>query len=78
MPISICLDDDVRDELQHQAQIRGIGLGTLLRELATRAAQEARRGRIRDASGAVASHVASSAKARAFYKSWGTLDTDTD
>lgn len=78
VPISICLDDDVRDELQHQAQIRGIGLGTLLRELATRAAQEARRARIPDASAAVASHVASSAEAPAFYKSWGTPGIDTD
>lgn len=76
VPISIRLDDDVRHELETQARSRGIGLGTLLREFATQAAREARRALIRDASGAVASHVATSAEARAFYESWGTPGTD--
>ncbi len=57
-PISIRLDDDVRHELEAQAQSRGIGPGTLLRDLATRAARDVRRARIRDASQAVADHVA--------------------
>jgi hypothetical protein len=35
MPISIRLDDEVRDELEAQARSRGIGLATLLRDLAT-------------------------------------------
>ena len=33
LPISIRLDDDVRDELETQAPARGIGLATLLRDL---------------------------------------------
>jgi len=76
VPISIRLDDDVRQELEGQAQSRGIGLGTLLRELATQAAREARRARIRDASQTVAHHVAGSVEARAFYDSWGTPNAD--
>ena len=76
VPISIRLDDDVRSELEDQAQSRGIGLATLLRELATQAARDARRARIREASSAVATHVAGSAEARAFYESWGTPNAD--
>lgn len=76
VPISIRLDDDVRHELEGQAQSRGIGLGTLLRELATQAARQARRARIRDASQAVADHVAGSVEAQAFYESWGTPNAD--
>ena len=76
VPISIRLDDDVRHELEAQAQSRGIGLGTLLRDLATRAARDARRARIRDASQAVADHVAVSPAARAFYEGWGTPNAD--
>jgi hypothetical protein len=45
VPISIRLDDDVRDELEVQARSRGIGVATLLRDLATGAAREARRAR---------------------------------
>lgn len=76
VPISIRLDEDVRQELEDQARHRGIGLGTLLRELATQAASEARRARIRDASQTVARHVAGSAEARAFYEGWGTPNAD--
>jgi predicted transcriptional regulator len=76
VPISVCLDDDVRKELEGQAQSRGIGLGTLLRELATQAAREARRARIRSGSEAVGRHVANSTEARAFYDSWGTPNAD--
>jgi hypothetical protein len=43
VPISIRLDDDVRDELETQARSRGVRLATLLRDLATEAAREARR-----------------------------------
>ena len=60
VPISIRLDDDVRDELEAQARSRGIGLATLLRDLATEAAREARRTRIRQASAAIGAHVATS------------------
>jgi hypothetical protein len=43
VPISIRLDDDVRSELEAQARARGVGLATLLRDLATEAAREGRR-----------------------------------
>jgi hypothetical protein len=68
VPISIRLDDDVRNELEAQARARGIGLATLLRDLATEAAREARRARIRQASAAVGAHVATSAVGQAFYE----------
>ncbi len=75
-PISIRLDDDVRDELETQARSRGIGLATLLRDLATEAAREARRARIRQASATVGAHVAGSAEGQAFYDEWGTPRAD--
>ena len=76
VPISIRLDDDVRHELEGQARSRGIGLATLLRELAAQAAREIRRARIRAASGAVGRRVDNSPDARAFYDGWGTPDVD--
>jgi GNAT superfamily N-acetyltransferase len=76
LPISIRLDDDVRDELETQARARGIGLATLLRDLATEAARQARRARIRQASAAVGSHAAASAEGQAFYQDWGTPRAD--
>lgn len=76
VPISIRLDDEVRDELEAQARSRGIGLATLLRDLATEAARESRRARIRAESEAVGRYVASSPEARAFYEDWGTPRAD--
>lgn len=76
VPISVRLDEDVRDELEVQARARGIGLATLLRELATKAASETRRARIRRASAEIGSRVAASAEARAFYEEWGTPRAD--
>jgi GNAT superfamily N-acetyltransferase len=76
VPISIRLDDDVRDELEAQARSRGIGLATLLRDLATEAARAARRARIRQASAAIGAHVATSAEGQAFYEEWGTPRAD--
>lgn len=76
VPVSIRLDDDVRDELETQARSRGIGLATLLRDLATTAAREARRARIRQASAAVGIHAAASAEGRALYEDWGTPRAD--
>ena len=76
VPISIRLDDDVRDELEAQAQARGIGLATLLRDVATKAAREARRARIWKASEAIGERVATSSDARAFYEEVGTPTTD--
>ena len=72
VPISIRLDDDVREELDRQARAHGIGLATLLRDLATAAAREARRARIREASAAVGAYVMSNAHAGLFYDEWGT------
>jgi len=66
-PISIRLDDDVRDELEAQARSRGIGLATLPRDLATEAARAARRARIREGSAAVGAHLATEAEGRSFY-----------
>jgi GNAT superfamily N-acetyltransferase len=76
VPISIRLDDDVRNELEAEARSRGIGLATLLRDIAAVAAREARRTRIRRASAEVGAHVATSAEARAFYEEWGTPRDD--
>ena len=76
VPVSIRLDDDVRDELETQARARGIGLATLLRDLATEAARKARRARIREASAAVGTRVATSAAGQAFYEEWGTPRAD--
>jgi GNAT superfamily N-acetyltransferase len=76
VPISIRLDDDVRAELEAQARGRGIGLATLLRDLATEAARAAQRSRIRQASAAIGVHVATSAEGQAFYEDWGTPRTD--
>jgi GNAT superfamily N-acetyltransferase len=72
VPLSIRLDDDVRIELEAQARARGIGVATLVRELATQAAREAQRARIRKSSEDVGRHVRSSETARAFYEEWGT------
>jgi hypothetical protein len=54
----------------------GIGLATLLRDLATAAAREARRTRIRQDSAAIGAHVATSAEGQAFYEAWGTPHAD--
>ncbi len=76
VPISIRLDDDTRDELEAQARVQGIGLATLLRDLATSAARAARRARIREASAAVGAHAAASSEGCAFYDEWGTPRAD--
>jgi len=72
VPISIRLDDDVRDALEAQAKASGIGLATLLRELATKAAREAKRARIYAESAAIGERVTASESACAFYKDVGT------
>jgi hypothetical protein len=76
VPISIRLDDDVRDELEAQARALEIGLATLVRDLATQAAREARRARIRQASERVGSDAATSPDGKAFYEDWGTPHAD--
>jgi hypothetical protein len=71
-PISIRLDDKVREELEAEARARNIGLATLLREIATEAARQAKRKRIREQSEAVGRYVASNPEAKEFYEFWGT------
>lgn len=78
VPISIRLDDDIREELEAQALARGIGLATLLRDLANAAARNARRARIRQASEKVADHISHSAMGREFYEDWGTPGAEGD
>ncbi|WP_376093962.1 hypothetical protein ACE7GA_00200 [Roseomonas sp. CCTCC AB2023176] len=58
VPISVRLDDDVREVLEAEAAARGLPLATLLRHLAADAARDVRRARIRAASEAVGRHVA--------------------
>ena len=76
IPVSVRLDDDVRTELESRARSQGIGLATLLRDLATRAAREARRERIREASERVGQHLAGSEEGKVLYEAWGTPQTD--
>ena len=71
-PISVRLDDKVREELEAEARARNIGLSTLLREIATEAARQAKRKRIREQSEAVGRYVASNPDAKEFYEFWGT------
>jgi hypothetical protein len=71
-PISIRLDDKVREELEAEARARNIGLATLLRQIATEAARQAKRKRIREQSEAVGRYIASNPEARDFYEFWGT------
>jgi len=75
-PISIRLDDDVRDILEAEAKDRGVGLATLLRQLAADTAREVRRKRIRESSAEVARHIAASPEAREFTEFWGTPRQD--
>jgi hypothetical protein len=51
-------------------------LATFLRDLATVAAREARRQRIREASGRVGQHAAGFAEAQAFFEDWSTPGAD--
>ncbi len=72
VPISIRLDEQIRGELESEAQTRGIGLATLLREIATQAALDLRFARMREASARVGGHIASNAEAKEFSDFWGT------
>ena len=70
-PVSVRLDDDVREILEAEAQSQGIGLATYLRRPASDAAREARRARIRAESAAVARYIAENPEAQAFMEDWG-------
>jgi len=71
-PISVRLDPEVRAVLEHEAAARGTGVSSLLRELATQAARDILRARIRAQSAAVGAHVAQDRDAEGFYRDWGT------
>lgn len=71
-PISLRLDDDVRETLEAEARSRRIGLSTFLRQLAREAAERLRRDRIREQSRAVGDYLARSPEAADFYEEWGT------
>jgi hypothetical protein len=70
-PVSVRLDDDVRQTLEAEARARHIGLSTYLRQIAGETAARLRRERIRVQSRAVGEYVAQSAEADAFYQDWG-------
>jgi hypothetical protein len=72
VPISIRLDEDVRETLEAEARSRNIGLATLLRQIAKEAARQVKRNRIREQSEAVGRYVATNPEAREFYEFWGT------
>ena len=71
-PISIRLDEEVRETLEAEARARHVGLSTYLRQIATETAERLRRERIRAQSRAVGEYVEESAEAAAFYDEWGT------
>src|SRR6266478_4119149 len=71
-PVSVRLDDDVRETLEAEARARHIGLSTYLRQIAIETATRLRRDRIRAQSRAVGEYVAESADGAAFYEEWGT------
>lgn len=76
MPISVRLDDEVREMLEEEARARRIGLSTYLREIAAEAALRLRRERIRQHSKAVGEYITKSPEAAAFYEDWGTPGRD--
>ena len=71
-PISIRLDDEVRETLEAEARSRNIGLATLLRQIAKEAARQVKRKRIREQSETVGRYVASHPEAKEFCEFWGT------
>ncbi len=71
-PISIRLDDEVRATLVAEAADHGIGLATYIRQLATDAAREVRRKRIREQTAVVAKYIRENKEAQEFYDFWGT------
>jgi len=71
-PVSIRLDNDVREALEAEARARHIGLSTYLRQIVTETAARLRRDRIRAQSRAVGEYVAVSPEAAGFYQEWGS------
>jgi hypothetical protein len=77
-PISVRLDDDVKETLEAEARARRIGLSTYLRQIAIETAKRLRRERIHAQSRAVGEYVAASPEAAAFYEDWGTPRLEGD
>ena len=75
MPVSVRLDDDVKDVLEEEARHLHMGLSSYLRLLASEAAERVRRARIRRQSEAVGAYAGQSPQARGFYEDWGGLLT---
>ena len=78
-PISVRLDDAVRAELEAEAgalTTQDEKLATYLRQLASDAARDVRRKRIRAQSEVVGRYIAENPEAREFYEFWGTPTTD--
>jgi len=65
-PISIRLDAEVRATLVAEANDHGIGLATYIRQLATDAAREVRRKRIREQTAVVAKYIRENKEAQEF------------
>ena len=71
-PVSVRLDDDIRETLEAEARSRRIGLSAYLREVASAEARRVRRERIRHQSRAVGSYIAATPEAREFYADVGS------
>jgi hypothetical protein len=71
-PISIRLDDDVRQILERDAASAGVGLATYLRDLATERSRALRKAEIREESRRIGQLVRVDAEAREFFDAWGT------
>ena len=70
VPLSVCLDDATRTELETEAREQGMSLETYLLTLAEAEARRLRRERIRVQSRAVAAYLDTSVEAREFYADW--------
>jgi hypothetical protein len=75
-PVSVRLDDDIRETLEEEARSRRIGLSAYLREVATVEARRVRRERIRAQSRAVGAYIASTREAQEFYEDIGSSKTE--
>jgi hypothetical protein len=71
-PISVRLDDDVREILEEDAEEQHIGLGTYLRQLASAHAEVVWKARVRAESKRIGELCAVDPKAQAFYDELGT------
>jgi hypothetical protein len=70
--VSVRLDDAAQVMLEREAKVRQLGLSAAIRELATEAARQAKRKRIREGSARVARHIAENPEAAEFNEFWTT------